>query len=445
VSLNGNGSHNGVAAVSDDTREQLRKRIDVRLAEEMARLGRPLSGEDQTMLRQSLAAEALREEAAARLASGRDLMSADEERQLKAEMVAEAVGVPALQRYLAHPEVRDVDLNGPAVVHVTYRDGTRRQVAPIVESLAEMTDMIRQLARLAGVALEGAPLEIDLTLPDGSRVTVAMGKVAPWPVVSIRVHHVQETNLSDLERWRMIPPDLKQVMVGLARSRRNVVVGGGTGVGKTTFVASCAHEVPGDERIITVEDTYELGLHLDGRHSDVVPLRTVRPNVEGVGEVTMLDLTKLALRLNPSRVFVGEVRGGECVSLLDAMTQGNDGSWCTVHASSAMKVFSRLAKYAARAPEAPRREDIVYDIADALDVVVHLGLARNDRRPTVMSVREVTGSVEAQVPASRELWAAGPDGVARRTNVPMTGELANDLILAGVDPAVLAAEGTARR
>jgi Flp pilus assembly CpaF family ATPase len=171
----------------------------------------------------------------------------------------------------------------------------------------------------------------------------------------------------------------------------------------------------------------------------------VRPNVEGVGEVTMLDLTRLALRLNPSRVIVGEVRGGECVSLLDAMSQGNDGSWCTIHASSAMQVFTRLAKYASRAPEAPRREDVMYDIADALDVVVHLGLARNDRRRCVLSVREVTGSVEGQIPNSRELWAAGPDGVARRTNVPMTAELANDLILAGVDPAVLGAEGTGRR
>jgi Flp pilus assembly CpaF family ATPase len=239
----------------------------------------------------------------------------------------------------------------------------------------------------------------------------------------------------------MLTPDLSEVLAGLARCRRNLVIGGGTGAGKTTMQAAWAHEIPVMERIVTVEDTYELGLHLDGRHTDVVPLRTCRANVEGVGQVTMAELTRLALRLNPSRVIVGEVRGGECVSLLDAMSQGNDGSCCTVHASSALQVFTRLAKYASRAPEAPRRADVMYDIADALDVVIHLGRRRSDGRRVVQSVREVTGAVESQIPASRELWRSDDGGVARRTNVTMTPELAADLADAGVDRGLVTAAG----
>lgn len=422
-------------------RNRLHAHVEQRLIEELRRLGRPLSSEDEEMLRQSLAAEALRQEAAARRAAGRALLSPDQERQLKSEVHAEVVDVPGIQRYLTDSQVTDIDINGPDVVHVTYRNGSRRQVPPVVASAKELDELVRQMARRSGIPIEGSPTEVDLSLPDGSRVTAAMGKVAPFLVVSIRVHHTVDVDRTDLVRWRMITPELSEVLAGLARCKRNLVIGGGTGVGKTTMQAAWAHEIPDLERIVTVEDTYELGLHLDGRHSDVVPLRTCRPNVEGIGEVTMLELTRLALRLNPSRVIVGEVRGAECVSLLDAMSQGNDGSCCTIHASSGRQVFTRLAKYASRAPEAPRREDVMYDIADAVDVVIHLGRSERDHRPIVRSIREVTGSVESQVPASRELWRADAEGVARRTNVAMTQELAADLVSAGVDRSLISAEG----
>jgi Flp pilus assembly CpaF family ATPase len=392
------------------------------------------------MLGQSLVAEALRDEAANRLAAGQEMLSSEAEESLGSDVVAEVLGAAGLERYLGDSEVTDIDVNGPDVVHVTYRDNHREQVAPVVSSVKELEDLIRLLARRAGVAVDGAPVELDLSLPDGSRVTAAMGRVAPWPVLSVRRHYVTETDLGDLVRRRMMPSELGEVLAGLARCERNIVISGGTRVGKTTLAAAWGHEIPAADRIVTVEDTYELGLHLDGRHSDVVPLLARRANVEGVGAVSMLDLTRLALRLNPSRVIVGEVRGGECVPMLDAMSQGNDGSCCTVHASSAMQAFSRLAKYASRAPEAPRREDTMYDIADAVHVMIHLGRARNDRRRVVCSVREVSGGVESQVPSSRELWAAGDDGIARRTHVPMTPELAADLIHTGVDSVALGDE-----
>ena len=421
----------------DGTAERVRSRLEERLVGELARLGRALSPADQRMLGQSLVGEALAEEAAARLRDGRELLSVEAEEALKTEVVAEVLGAAGLEKYLADPEVTDIDVNGPDVVHITYRDNRRLQVPPVVRSSEELEELIRLLARRAGVALDGSTVELDVSLPDGSRVTAVLGRVAPWPVLSVRLHHVSETDIADLVAWKMMPPELGQVVAALARAPRNLVISGGTRVGKTTLAAAWGHEIPADERIVTVEDTYELGLHLDGRHADVVPLLARRPNVEGAGAVSMVDLARLALRLNPSRVVIGEVRGAEASVMLDAMSQGNDGSACTVHASSAKQAFSRLAKYVTRAPERPRREDAIYDIADAVDVVIHLAWGLDGRR-VISSVREVTGAVEAEIPASRELWAPGPDGMARRTALPLSPELANDLLRAGVDHAAIA-------
>ena len=430
-----------MSTVDEGTAGRIRARLEERLVAEVGRLGSGLSAEDRKLLGQSLAAEAIRDEAGRRLVEGRPLLSVEEEEQLTAEVVAEVVGAAGLERYLADPEVTDIDVNGPDTVHVTYRDNRRVRVAPVVRSVAELEELARLLCRRAGVAVDGSTVEVDLSLPDGSRVTIAMGRVAPWPVISVRLHHLATARLPDLVGWRMMPADLGEVIAGLARCPRNLVFSGGTGVGKTTLGAAWGYEIPAGDRIVTVEDTYELGLYMDGRHHDVVPLLARRANVEGAGAVSMLDLTRLALRLNPSRVVVGEVRGGEAAVMLDAMSQGNDGSACTVHASSALQAFSRLAKYVTRAPEHPRREDAIYDIADAVDVVIHIGRARSDGRRAVTSVREVTGAVESDIPASRELWAAGPDGMARRTDKAMTVELADDLINAGVDPKVLGPGG----
>jgi len=413
--------------------------LGAQVAAEMARMrhaGFRPDGEDEAMLRASLAGAQRRAELS--------VVAGDaqvDELALQALRTAEILEGTGLEGYVADPEVTDINVNGPDLVHVSYRDGTRRRVRPLVGSAEELEAMIRLIARRAGTPIEGSPTEVDISLPGGSRMTAALGKVTPWPVLAIRVHHTVDVVRADLVRWGMLTGDLSELLAGLARARRNLVIGGGTGCGKTTMMAAWAREIPTDERIVTVEDTYELGLYLDGIHHNVVPLRTCRANVEGVGEVTMAALTRLALRLDPDRVVVGEVRGGECVSLLDAMSQGNDGSCCTIHASSAMQIFTRLAKYASRAPEAPRREDMMYDIADAVDVVIHIGRRRSDKRRVVRSVREVTGSVESQVPASRELWASTGEGIAARTDVRLSADLEEDLRAAGVDPAVLAPRG----
>jgi Flp pilus assembly CpaF family ATPase len=420
--------------------------VERRLSGELEVLGRPLDDDDKLLLGRSLAAEALREERAGRLARGEVLLSEDEEDRLSAEVVAEVFPEIGLDRLLVDP-VTDLDCNGSEVVYLTYADGSRERQPPLFADDTEMSRAIRLLARRAGVPADGPAVEVDASLPDGSRLTAVLGPAAPWPVLSVRRHRFGTLTLEDLVAGGMLDRELAEVLVGMGVARCNVLVSGGTSTGKTSLLRALLQRCCASwERLVTVEDTYELGLHRDPiGHPDVVPLLARRANLEGAGEITMAQLTRLALRLNPSRVLVGEVRGAEAVGMLDAMTLGNDGSAGTIHARSSREALARLGSYVVRSPEELRVEEAMLLISSAVDVVVHLGWSAGlARRRVVASVREVTGLLEAAVPATNELWAPGPDGRATRTTVPASARLLADLTGAGVDPAVLAPSGGMR-
>src|SRR5205814_6432694 len=192
--------------------------------------------------------------------------------------------------------------------------------------------------------------------------------------------------------------------------RLNIVISGPTGAGTTTFLRALASVIAADERIITIEDTYELGFDLDPAHPNVVALQAREANVEGEGAVDLAALFRNGLRMLPDRVFVGEVRGNEVIPLLNAMSQGNDGSMSTIHASSSAGVFRKLALYAAQSPERLDTATTNMHIAEGLDLVVQLRLTPDGRR-FVSSVREVVDADGEQV-ASNEIFRPGPDGRA---------------------------------
>src|SRR6185503_7663000 len=165
------------------------------------------------------------------------------------------------------------------------------------------------------------------------------------------------------------------------RSRRNLLVVGGTDAGKTTLLRALINEIPDSERLVTVEDALELQLskHPD-RHPDVVELECRETNIEGEGAVTMRDLTRLALRLSPDRVIVGEARGPEILDMFQAMSQGNDGSLGTLHARSSLDAFVQCLRYGLRAPEQMSPEAMAVDIASSLDLIVHVRKLKDGRQ-----------------------------------------------------------------
>jgi Flp pilus assembly CpaF family ATPase len=285
---------------------------------------------------------------------------------------------------------------------------------------------------------DAAHPELNLQLPDGSRLFAVMG-VSARPSVAIRRHLFPKVFLADLIGLGALDDVLAGFLAAAVRARKNLIVGGGTGMGKTTMLRALINEIPPSERLITVEDSLELGIdRFPELHPDVVTLEAREANVEGRGAVALDQLVRMGLRMDPDRVIVGEVRGDEVLPMLNAMSQGNDGSMCTIHAHSSESVFRKLAMYAMQTPQRLPLEATNLLVANAVDFVVHLGCAPGpDRRRArfVTSVREVVDA-EGPLVVSNEVFRPGADGRAV-PGVPMRTATLDALVDAGFDAGVL--------
>jgi Flp pilus assembly CpaF family ATPase len=299
----------------------------------------------------------------------------------------------------------------------------------------ELVELIRTIAARSGVEERrfdrGSP-GLSVLLPDGSRLFAVMA-VSSRPCVAIRRHRFLTVSLTHLVRLGTLDQDLLRFLQALVRARKNIVICGGTAMGKTTLLRALAAEIPPWERLITIEDSYELGLDTDADlHPDTVALQARQPNVEGEGEVSLAELVRWARRMSPDRVIVGEARGPEVVPMLNAMSQGNDGSMTTLHASSSRVGFTKLAAYAAQAAERLPLEASALLIAGAVHFMLHLAYATDGKR-VVSSVREVVDADGPQV-VSNEIYHPGPDRRAVRSAVPVRADTLDALIAAGYDP-----------
>jgi pilus assembly protein CpaF len=419
--------------------ERIRATVTARLtarrhADEAAGMP-PLDEADQRAYARQLISETLEAEARAALADRRPVLSVAEE-----DMAAQAVydllfGLGPLQRLLDDTDIETINANGCDQVWVRYADGRRVQVEPIARSDTELVELIRLAAARFGLAERrfdlAAPL-LDLHLPDGGRLFAAMA-VAARPSLTIRRHRFATVSLNELTSNGTLTPSLRNFLGAAVRAPLNILVCGGTGAGKTTLLRALAAEIPRDERLITVEDALELGLERDPeRHANVTALEARPPNVEGEGEITMAALVRAALRMDPDRVIVGEVRGAEIIPMLNAMSQGNDGSMCTIHANSSAGAFDKLATYAVQAPERLGLEATNLLIANAIDLVVHLDYDRVSGRRVVDSVREITGA-DGLLVASNEVWRPSPDGHAS-PGAPLREQTLDRLLASGYMP-----------
>jgi pilus assembly protein CpaF len=397
----------------------------------------PMSGEDERQFARALISQALEDYARGEIVAGRPPPNAQLEEDLAEAVHAALFGVGRLQPLLEDQEIENIDINGCDHVFIGYADGSEVMGEPVAESDAELIDLIQVLAAYSGLSsrpFDTANPQLDLRLPDGSRLSAVMD-VTLRPAISIRRARMGKVFLADLVGNGTMTPDVASFLAAAVLARKNIMIAGATNAGKTTLLRAMANQIPAEERLITVERALELGLdHFPELHPNVVAFEERLPNSEGLGSISMAELVRRSLRMNPSRVIVGEVLGDEIVTMLNAMTQGNDGSLSTIHANSSLEVFNRISTYAIQASERLPVEATQMLIAGAIDFVVFQE-KRNEYtqggrlRRFVNSVREVTG-VDGRVMSS-EVFAPGPDGRAV-PHAPVS--CLDELIPHGYDP-----------
>ena len=392
-----------------------------------------LSLSDERALARKLLADELRRLAADAYSAGQAPLDEPTEDAVTAAVLDRLHGLARLQPLLDDPSIRDIHISGSDRVWLTLRDGTKERGPAVAASDDELVDLIATAARRLGRSerrWDHAQPELNLQLPNGDRLHALMA-VSGRPTVTVRRHDFDIHRVDQLVDRGVCDDLLAGFLAAAVKARANLIVAGGTGTGKTTMLRCLINEIDAEERLITVEDSLEIGLErFEDLHPDHETLEAREANTEGVGAFTLADLVRSALRMDPHRVIVGEVRGAEVLPMLLAMSQGNDGSMCSIHADSSKGVFGRLAMYAAMAPERLTPEVTNLLVANAVDLIVHLGWVEGDRRIT--SIRQVTGTVEGAQVVSNELWRPDPTGAAVPA-APPSRELVDKLDRYGFD------------
>ena len=309
-------------------------------------------------------------------------------------MSAEAI---YLNTYLAplaslmeRPDVTDIFVVGCDNVRLRTIDGQEQRVDPVASSDEELIEQVQALARKGGrLGLEAGATQIEkefsparpLQLSDGSRLAAAAW-VSARPYVSVRRHALVDADQDTLVRdWKMYDEGVASLLRAAMRARMNILVAGGMGRGKTTLMRALLHECPPSERIVVLEQERELQLAADPRRHDHVLEMVERPaNMEGLGAVSLADLTWAVKRHAPDRIVVGEVRGPEVMFMLEAACDGIAGTLCTLHARSSHQTFEKLVNYARRDGASYDRADVLQTAAHALDLILYLDRTPDGRR-----------------------------------------------------------------
>ena len=338
------------------------------------------------------------------------LTAADRNRVAR-EVSDEILGHGPLEPYLRDPEVTEVMVNGPDRVYVE-RAG---RIHPVPASFSDETHLRRIIDRIVarvGRRVDEASPMVDARLPDGSRVNAVVPPIAlDGSSLTIRKFATDPFTVSDLIGFGTLTHPVADLLSACVRGRLNVVIGGGTGSGKTTTLNVLSSFVPSDERIVTIEDAAELQL----RQDHVLRMEARPSNVEGAGQVTVRDLVRNALRMRPDRIIIGEVRDGAALDVLQAMNTGHDGSITTVHSNAPRDSLSRLETMVLMAGiDLPSRA-IREQMGSAIDLLVHQSRLKDGTR-RITHITEVSG-MEGDVITLQDLfvfdYGAGMDEQGR--------------------------------
>ena len=291
-----------------------------------------------------------------------------------------------LQEFLENEEITEIMINGTQNIFYE-KEGRIFQSEKRFLSREKLEDVIQQIVAGANRLVNEVSPIVDARLPDGSRVNVVLAPVAlDGPIVTIRKFGKDVLTMQQLIEWNSVSEEVSEFLAVLVETGYNIFISGGTGSGKTTFLNALSQYIPGEERIITIEDNAELKIQ---NVPNLVRLEARNADIEGTGAITIRDLIKSALRMRPDRIIVGEVRSAEAIDMLQALNTGHDGSLSTGHANSPRDMLSRLETMVLMGMELPLPA-IQRQIASGIDIIVHLGRMR-DKSRKVLEVTEVLG------------------------------------------------------
>jgi pilus assembly protein CpaF len=327
------------------------------------------------------------------------------------ELVARVSGFGALQRYLDDPEVEEVWINSPDRVFIA-RAG-KHELTSTILTAAQVAELVERMLKSSGRRIDRSQPFVDAMLPEGHRLHVVLEGISHgFSAVNIRKFVVRASRLTDLVGLDSLTEQAAQFLEAAIAAGLNIVVSGGTQAGKTTLLNCLASAIPGRERVISVEEVFELRF----QHPDWVAMQTRQSGLEGTGEVRLRDLVKESLRMRPSRMIVGEVRAEECLDLLLALNAGLPGL-ASLHANSAREALVKMCTLPLLAGENISARFVVPTVAASVDLVVHVGIDHNGVR-RVEEIVGVPGRVENDIIETEAIFLRRGDRLVRAQGMP---------------------------
>ncbi len=313
-------------------------------------------------------------------------LSISDRKQLRLEIFNSLRKLDVLQEIVDCPDITEIMVNGTEHIFIE-KAGQIYEWDRHFESREKLWDVIQHIvSKTNRIVNESSPI-VDTRLENGSRVNVVLPPIAiNGPIVTIRRFPEEAITMEGLLKLNSIDEPTAYFLEKLVKAKYNIIISGGTGSGKTTFLNVLSEFIPKDERIITIEDAAELQIR---GIANLVRLETRNANSEGKNEIGMRELIKSALRMRPDRIIIGETRGAECVELLQAMNTGHDGSISTGHANSASDMLARMEMMVLMGMDIPLVA-VQRQIASAIDIIIHLGRMK-DKSRKVLEVVEVEG------------------------------------------------------
>ncbi len=313
-------------------------------------------------------------------------LNAAEKTRLKRELADEVFGLGPLEPLLADETISDILVNGSQKVFVERR-GVLQRTSVRFRDDAHLMQIINRIVSRVGRRIDEMSPMVDARLADGSRVNATIPPLAlDGPTLSIRRFGRAPVSADEMLQLRCLSPEMLELMQAAVKARISVLISGGTGSGKTTFLNMLSKAIPGNERIVTIEDAAELQI----QQENVVRLETRAPNIEGTGAIRQRQLVINSLRMRPDRIIVGEVRGDEAFDMLQAMNTGHEGSMTTIHANSPRDALSRMESMISMASVSLPDKAVRQQIASAIGIVLQLTRLSDGTRK-VIKICEVTG------------------------------------------------------